>query len=102
MKIMSSFLLFLTSHAAIIYIIKVEELGECIHENIYTYISAHNMALLAEEVCSCKAELLVGGMSGNVSTIVAHMCEGHPILIPYPLHFSVTILFSFEVNCCYI
>ncbi|KAG7250968.1 hypothetical protein CRUP_000189, partial [Coryphaenoides rupestris] len=51
--------------------------------------SARDMALLAEEVCSCKADLLTGGMSGdNASTVIAHMCDGKPVLIPYDEDFN--------------
>ncbi|KAG7215581.1 hypothetical protein INR49_022107 [Caranx melampygus] len=46
--------------------------------------SANYMALLAEEVCSCKAELLSGGLSGkNAATIIRHLWGGQPVLIPY-------------------
>ncbi|XP_041668788.1 UPF0692 protein C19orf54 homolog [Cheilinus undulatus] len=46
--------------------------------------SADNMALLAEEVCSCKADLLSGGLSGdNAETIITHLWGGQPVLIPY-------------------
>ncbi|XP_061538630.1 actin maturation protease [Phycodurus eques] len=46
--------------------------------------SARNMALLAEEVCGCKAELLSGGLSGNNATkLVAHLWSRQPVLIPY-------------------
>ncbi|KAG7479725.1 hypothetical protein JOB18_033590 [Solea senegalensis] len=46
--------------------------------------SANNMALLAEEICGCKAELLSGGLSGNnAATIVKHLWERQPVLIPY-------------------
>ncbi|XP_029301584.1 actin maturation protease [Cottoperca gobio] len=46
--------------------------------------SADNMALLAEEVCDCKAELLSGGLSGNnAATIIAHLWGRQPVLIPY-------------------
>ncbi|XP_017280235.1 UPF0692 protein C19orf54 homolog [Kryptolebias marmoratus] len=46
--------------------------------------SAHNMALLAEEVCGCKAELLSGGLSGsNAAAIIEHLWSGQPVLIPY-------------------
>ncbi|XP_037534130.1 UPF0692 protein C19orf54 homolog [Nematolebias whitei] len=46
--------------------------------------SAQNMALLAEEVCGCKAELLSGGLSGrNGATIIEHLWGGQPVLIPY-------------------
>ncbi|XP_054650462.1 actin maturation protease [Dunckerocampus dactyliophorus] len=45
--------------------------------------SACNMALLAEEVCGCKAELLSGGLSGNASRIIAHLWARQPVLIPY-------------------
>ena len=53
---------------------------------IKTFISsAENMALLAEEVCGCKAELLSGGLSGNnAATIITHLWGGQPVLIPYP------------------
>ena len=52
------------------------------------------MALLAEEVCSCKADLLTGGMSGdNASTIISHVCDGKPILIPY-------LLYTYTYNDC--
>lgn len=43
------------------------------------------MALLAEEVCGCKAELLSGGLSGNNATaIISHLWGRRPVLIPYP------------------
>ncbi len=43
------------------------------------------MALLAEEVCGCEAELLSGGLSGeNAATIVTHLWGRQPVLIPYP------------------
>ncbi|KAM9853707.1 actin maturation protease isoform 2-T3 [Aulostomus maculatus] len=46
--------------------------------------SAKNMALLAEEVCSCKAELLSGGLNGNnAGTIITHLWGRQPVLIPY-------------------
>ncbi|XP_075329480.1 actin maturation protease isoform X2 [Odontesthes bonariensis] len=46
--------------------------------------SAYNMALLAEEVCGCKVELLSGGLSGiNGTTMVTHLWGGQPVLIPY-------------------
>lgn len=46
---------------------------------------ADNMALLAEEVCGCKAELLSGGLSGeNAATIITHLWRRQPVLIPYP------------------
>ncbi|XP_040901993.1 UPF0692 protein C19orf54 homolog [Toxotes jaculatrix] len=46
--------------------------------------SANNMALLAEEVCGCKAEVLSGGLSGNsATTIITHLWRGQPVLIPY-------------------
>ncbi|TKS80972.1 UPF0692 protein C19orf54 -like protein [Collichthys lucidus] len=46
--------------------------------------SAHNMALLAEEVCGCKAELLSGGLSdNNAAAIVTHLWRRQPVLIPY-------------------
>lgn len=48
-------------------------------------LSAYNMALLAEELCSCKAELVSGGLSGsNAATIIAHLWARQPVLIPYP------------------
>ncbi|XP_067102264.1 actin maturation protease [Osmerus mordax] len=46
--------------------------------------SARDMALLAEEVCVCRVELLSGGMGGdNSRTILTHLCEGQPVLVPY-------------------
>ncbi|XP_031599887.1 UPF0692 protein C19orf54 homolog isoform X1 [Oreochromis aureus] len=46
--------------------------------------SADNMALLAEEVCGCKAELLSGGLSGNnAAAIISHLWGRQPVLIPY-------------------
>ncbi|XP_039986101.1 UPF0692 protein C19orf54 homolog [Xiphias gladius] len=46
--------------------------------------SANNMALLAEEVCGCKAELLSGGLSGNnAAAIITHLWGRQPVLIPY-------------------
>ncbi|XP_056229712.1 actin maturation protease [Seriola aureovittata] len=51
--------------------------------------SANNMALLAEEVCGCKAELLSGGLSGNnAATIITHLWGGQPVLIPYDEDFN--------------
>ncbi|XP_056296291.1 actin maturation protease [Pseudoliparis swirei] len=46
--------------------------------------SADNMALLAEEVCGCEAELLSGGLSGNnAAAIITHLWGRQPVLIPY-------------------
>ncbi|XP_028274749.1 actin maturation protease isoform X2 [Parambassis ranga] len=46
--------------------------------------SAANMALLAEEVCGCRAELLSGGLSGdNYTAVIAHLWGRQPVLIPY-------------------
>lgn len=46
---------------------------------------ACNMALLAEELCVCKAELLSGGLSGrNWAAVIKHLWSGQPVLIPYP------------------
>uniref|UniRef100_A0A1A7W732 Actin maturation protease n=1 Tax=Iconisemion striatum TaxID=60296 RepID=A0A1A7W732_9TELE len=46
--------------------------------------SASNLALLAEEVCGCRAELLSGGLSGrNGAAIIRHLWAGQPVLIPY-------------------
>lgn len=43
------------------------------------------MALLAEEVCGCKAKLLLGGLSGNnAAAIISHLWGRQPVLIPYP------------------
>ncbi|XP_030262758.1 actin maturation protease [Sparus aurata] len=51
--------------------------------------SADNMALLAEEVCGCKAELLSGGLSGeNAATIITHLWRRQPVLIPYDEDFN--------------
>ncbi|KAF0030394.1 hypothetical protein F2P81_017125 [Scophthalmus maximus] len=47
--------------------------------------SANNMALLAEEVCGCKAKLLSGGLSGNnAATVITHLWGRQPVLVPYP------------------
>ncbi|KAK1900499.1 UPF0692 protein C19orf54 like [Dissostichus eleginoides] len=46
--------------------------------------SAENMALLAEEVCGCRAEVLSGGLGGdNAATVIAHLWGRQPVLIPY-------------------
>ncbi|KAL7400658.1 hypothetical protein ABVT39_015617 [Epinephelus coioides] len=51
--------------------------------------SADNMALLAEEVCGCKAELLSGGLSGdNAAAIITHLWGRQPVLIPYDEDFN--------------
>ncbi|XP_034556835.1 UPF0692 protein C19orf54 homolog [Notolabrus celidotus] len=51
--------------------------------------SADNMALLAEEVCGCKADLLSGGLSGNnMETIITHLWGRQPVLIPYDEDFN--------------
>lgn len=57
----------------------------CMLSLIYFSLSAKNMALLAEEICGCKAELLSGGLSGNNATsIITHLWGRQPVLIPYP------------------
>ncbi|XP_077423010.1 actin maturation protease [Vanacampus margaritifer] len=51
--------------------------------------SARNMALLAEEMCGCKAELLSGGLNGdNATRIIAHLWSRQPVLIPYDEDFN--------------
>ncbi|KAJ8392172.1 hypothetical protein AAFF_G00079780 [Aldrovandia affinis] len=51
--------------------------------------SAHHMALLAEEVCGCRAERLSGGMGGaNSGHILRHLSAGLPVLIPYDEDFN--------------
>ncbi|XP_070987928.1 actin maturation protease isoform X3 [Oncorhynchus clarkii lewisi] len=51
--------------------------------------SASDMAMLAEEVCGCRAELLSGGMSGDNSTaVLKHLADGQPVLIPYDEDFN--------------
>ncbi|CAL8350000.1 unnamed protein product [Arctogadus glacialis] len=51
--------------------------------------SARDMALLAGEVCGCRADLLTGGMGGaNAAAIVAHLRAGKPVLIPYDEDFN--------------
>lgn len=43
------------------------------------------MALLAEEVCDCRVQLLSGGLSGiNAAAIVTHLWDKQPVLIPNP------------------
>ena len=70
--------------------------------------SARDMALLAEEVCVCRVELLSGGMGGdNSRTILTHLCEGQPVLIPDPsththahTHTHTHTLYSISVVFC--
>lgn len=51
--------------------------------------SAQNMALLAEEVCCCKAELLTGGLQAeNAASIIKHLWDRQPVLIPYDEDFN--------------
>ncbi|XP_054901401.1 actin maturation protease isoform X2 [Poeciliopsis prolifica] len=51
--------------------------------------SARDMALLAEELCVCKAELLSGGLSGrNSAAVIKHLWSGQPVLIPYDEDFN--------------
>lgn len=51
--------------------------------------SANNMALLAEEVCGCKAKLLSGGLSGNnAATVITHLWGRQPVLVPYDEDFN--------------
>ncbi|XP_075997046.1 actin maturation protease [Genypterus blacodes] len=51
--------------------------------------SARDMALLAEEVCTCTAKLLSGGLSGNnATTIITHLWSRQPVLIPYDEDFN--------------
>ncbi|XP_077397381.1 actin maturation protease [Festucalex cinctus] len=51
--------------------------------------SARNMALLAEEVCGFKAELLSGGLRGdNAARIIAHLWARQPVLFPYDEDFN--------------
>ncbi|XP_049582436.1 actin maturation protease isoform X1 [Syngnathus scovelli] len=46
--------------------------------------SVRDMALLAEEVCGCKAEALSGGLvHDNATRVVAHLWSGQPVLFPY-------------------
>lgn len=51
--------------------------------------SAENMVLLVEEVCSCKAELLSGGLRDeNAASIIKHLWGRQPVLIPYDEDFN--------------
>ncbi|KAM3616023.1 uncharacterized protein V6R79_011001 [Siganus canaliculatus] len=51
--------------------------------------SAHDMARLAEEVCSCETELLSGGLHGsNAAAIISHLWGRQPVLIPYDEDFN--------------
>lgn len=51
--------------------------------------SAQNMALLAEEVCGCKAELLSGGLrEENAMSMIKHLWDRQPVLIPYDEDFN--------------
>ncbi|MBN3310417.1 CS054 protein, partial [Amia calva] len=52
-------------------------------------LSAQAMALLAEEVYGCVAELLTGGLGGeNQARVIAHLSQGGPVLIPYDEDFN--------------
>ncbi|KAK7882635.1 hypothetical protein WMY93_028809 [Mugilogobius chulae] len=51
--------------------------------------SAQNMALLAEEICGCKAQVLSGGLrDDNALTIIKHLWDRQPVLIPYDEDFN--------------
>ncbi|KAJ0063800.1 hypothetical protein NL108_006763 [Boleophthalmus pectinirostris] len=51
--------------------------------------SAQNMALLAEEICCCKAQLLSGGLrDDNALSIIKHLWDRQPVLIPYDEDFN--------------
>ncbi|XP_030621937.1 actin maturation protease isoform X2 [Chanos chanos] len=51
--------------------------------------SAQDMAVLAEEVCGCKAVRLSGGIEGhNTVFIMKHLTTGQPVLIPYDEDFN--------------
>uniref|UniRef100_A0A3B4ALD2 Actin maturation protease n=1 Tax=Periophthalmus magnuspinnatus TaxID=409849 RepID=A0A3B4ALD2_9GOBI len=51
--------------------------------------SAQNMALLAEEICGCKAQLLSGGLrDDNALAIIKHLWDRQPVLIPYDEDFN--------------
>nr|XP_020480178.1 UPF0692 protein C19orf54 homolog [Monopterus albus] len=55
--------------------------GYTVHGEMF---SANNMALLAEEACGCKAELLLGGLNNNNATaIITHLWGRQPVVIPY-------------------
>lgn len=57
----------------------------CVFLKLFVFSLAHNMSLLAEEACGCKAEVLSGGLDGsNRETIIRHLWRGQPVLIPYP------------------
>ncbi|XP_072320213.1 actin maturation protease isoform X2 [Eucyclogobius newberryi] len=51
--------------------------------------SAQNMALLAEEICCCRAQLLSGGLrDNNALSIIKHLWDRQPVLIPYDEDFN--------------
>ncbi|XP_028817590.1 actin maturation protease isoform X2 [Denticeps clupeoides] len=51
--------------------------------------SARDMALLAEELYGCEAELLKGGMDGdNARLMLKHLAHGQPALVPYDEDFN--------------
>ncbi|CAL9684031.1 unnamed protein product [Knipowitschia caucasica] len=51
--------------------------------------SAQNMALLAEEICCCKAQLLSGGLrDDNALSVIKHLWDRQPVLIPYDEDFN--------------
>lgn len=50
--------------------------------------AAADMAVLAEELFPCRAELLSGGLEGsNRPRILRHLLGGLPLLVPYPAVF---------------
>ncbi|XP_054855674.1 actin maturation protease isoform X2 [Eublepharis macularius] len=66
----------------------LEEIIQVALERGYTaqgeMFSAADMAKLAEEVFSCQAELLSGGLEGrNQERLLRHLLAGLPLLIPY-------------------
>ncbi|KPP70547.1 hypothetical protein Z043_110613 [Scleropages formosus] len=73
--------------------LSIERIVKVAKERGYTaqgeIFSAHDMALLAEEMCGCRAERLTGGMSGpNFGLILKHLASGKPVLIPYDEDFN--------------
>ncbi|MBN3319095.1 CS054 protein, partial [Atractosteus spatula] len=51
--------------------------------------SAQAMALLAEELYGCVAELLSGGLRGeNETRVIGHLAAGQPLLVPYDEDFN--------------
>lgn len=52
------------------------------------------VALLAQELFPCRAQLLRGGLGGrNRERVLRHLAAGYPVLVPYPLNLGFFYFF---------